>query len=64
MKPSIANIRKMAKGVTDIRRLQILKDDVVFYIAGLKEGARNPKKYGDLYDEAISAIEFIKDQIS
>jgi hypothetical protein len=62
MKPTMKNIRKISRGMTDLRELQILKDNITFYIAGLKDGSRDHEKYEDLYHEAMSALQFIKDQ--
>lgn len=67
MKPTIENLRKVAGGLTDPRELSILKDAIVFYMAGVRESAhilrRSRNDVEDLLDKARAAEDFINERI-
>lgn len=63
MKPTMANLKKVALGLTDPHELSLLKDNVAFYIAGVRAGAEEPKKREILLEDARFAEVFISDRI-
>lgn len=67
MKPTTANIRKLAAETTDPKELASMKDWVAFYLAGAKEAALELRKSVNdiepLLDRARAAEEFINQRL-
>jgi hypothetical protein len=68
MKPTIENLRKVAEELSHPHELSMLKDDIAFYIAGVKEAARalgrSVNDVEPLLDKARRAEEYIIDKIA
>jgi hypothetical protein len=68
MKPTIANLRKIAESLTDRHELSMLKDNIAFYVSGAKAAALHlGKSVNDIHwvvlDEARAAEAFINARI-
>jgi len=67
MKPTIKNLREIADQLTDPHELSMLKDNVAFYITGVKEASgklgRSVNEVADLLDQARAAEEYINSRI-
>lgn len=67
MKPTIENLREVAGKLTDPHELSMLKDDIAFYISGVREAARklgrSVNDVNELLDKARAAEEFISHRI-
>lgn len=67
MKPTLANIRKVASETTDPQDLARLKDHVAFYLAGAKEAAaglgKSVNAISEILDHGRAAEQLIDNRL-
>lgn len=67
MKPTIENLRQVAGQLTNTHELSMMKDNIAFYITGVREAAgrlrRSVNEVESLLDKARAAEAYINDRI-